>query len=119
MNLQAEVIQTMPPEKVLACIDGLDPWTIYEPSYFTERGLPEEAVPLFSKIYESDGSPKGTITDMSTGEVVDQIAGIYALDFIQAVAQCFGITSDKMGRGFRARDLSQQIREYLEGGDSV
>lgn len=109
-----EVIQKMQPDKILACIDGLDPWTIYKPSSFVEKGLPEEAVSLFARRYKSDGSAKGSITDLETGEIVDEMEGIYALDFVQDVAWTFGITSDKMGRGFRARDLSQQIREHFE-----
>lgn len=96
----------------ILCGDG---WTIYEPSFFKDRGFPDYVIDRVTTTHVGDGTPKGSI--YYNNEVVDELKGVYILDFLYTVASLVGADSSKagrlMGRGFRARALAEAIKEAI------
>jgi hypothetical protein len=90
---------------------GNDGHTIYDTSRLIEAGLHPRIANTFSHTYKSDGSLKGSIE--SNGVYVDELNGIYGLDVLWSLARYFNEESDKMGRGFQARELTEKIRKHL------
>lgn len=78
---------------------------IYKPEFYTDLGFSPDIVKKYTRVHESDGTPKGTI--FSDDGIYDKLMGIYNLDFLKWFARYIGAdTSEgdsKMGRGFAAR----------------
>ena len=113
-----ETLAEMTPKQILACVDLCDGWTIFKPEKFIERGLPEAGVHNFVSTQKSDGSAKGSITDLETGKLVDEMSGIYGLDFLSMVARALDVEYEgKIGRGFQAQTIKRAMHKAL-GGDN-
>lgn len=82
-------------------------------------GVNAAFVQAVTRTYESDGGMgKGQL--FTNGEPVDSLTGIYTLDALTLAAQVLGADTTKadqmMGRGFRARALTDAIRAKILGG---
>ncbi len=92
-----------------------DGHTIFEPSKYLEMGFPPEFVEELTETLESDGSAKGSIQDLKTGRMVTKMTGVYNLYFLRYLAYKIGAKqSEKMGRGFQARQLVTNITTYID-----
>lgn len=107
------------PRRLLLLLDHLggDGHSILDPFPLTEAigCTAVEACYLgaLSRWHESDGTPKGTITDAEG--VVDGMFGLYTLDVYQAMASDFEVQyASKFGRGSRAREIARAVREHVE-----
>lgn len=90
-----------------------DGHTVYDAQALMDDGLvPEYVAREFTRKQTSDGTWKGTTWGHS-GEPIEPIA-IYGLDVLESLAHYYGFTSGAMGRGFRARDLTRQLRAILK-----
>lgn len=91
-----------------------DGHTIFTVEAFTDLGVPSELIDRYAYEHESHiGNYKETIFD-SSGNVIPKIKGVYGLDVIEAINADLGLpSSTKMGRGFRASECRQQIRDHL------
>jgi hypothetical protein len=106
-------ISTVQQRLVLGIIDG-DGHTIWPATRLRDMGLDERIVVRFQRTYESDTSdPKTTIYD-SSGAPIGGMHGVWGLSLLESLALYHHITSDKFGRGFRARDLTTQLKEKLQ-----
>jgi hypothetical protein len=103
-------------EKYLKEVGG-DGHGIYAPEKFLKMGFDQEFVERYSFVHESDGSLKGSIYDDNL-RVLPEVKGVYALDFIDGIADDVGAdkteANRKMGRGFRAQCLVMAIRKSIE-----
>jgi len=114
MNAE-ETLAAMTAEQIMACVDLCDGHTIFKPSAFVVRGLPEEGLHNFAEAHQSDGSPKGNITDLDTGAFIEEIGGIYGLQFLERVARALNVDYEGcMGRGFQARKIQKALKEHFE-----
>ena len=97
-----------------------DAHTIFKPSAFTELGLPKDYINTFVYKYESDGTPKGTITD-NDGKVLDELEGVTSYNIANNIAVKFDLVDaiteagNKMGRGSTLRVLSGAIWRHVHG----
>jgi hypothetical protein len=89
-------------------LEGVDGHTLYSPQKFLEAGLDAEIVAAFTKVHRS-AAGHGKETLYTDGGRVDSLKGVYGLELLEFVAGCFGVDSWKMGRGFRAAHLLQQL----------
>lgn len=96
--------------KLLSVIGG-DGHTIYNESYLLEHDVPNSVVNAFVTTYKSDGTLKGNIE--VNGAPVKSMKGVYGLSVLWSLASHFNVESDKMGRGFQARELTDGIRKAL------
>lgn len=87
----------------------VDGHTIYSPAKFLDAGLDTAVVKAFTKKQESGEHYKEKL--FVNGKEVDALEGVYGLDLLEFVANCFGVTSWKMGRGSRAAHLCEQLVE--------
>lgn len=106
----------VPKDVVLAAINMCDGHTIFKPEGFTKLGVPQEIVDANTRCYDSDGSDKGSITDLKTGLKVDHMTGVYGLSMLFNIANTLKIPYEsKMGRGFQARAIQEAVRKHFEG----
>lgn len=92
---------------------GGDGHSIMRAEFFSDRGIDDEFVQRMSHTYSSDGSYKGSIWN-DRGEMLAQSTGVYTLDFLRACHRIFKTPgSSKMGRGFAARELTEQLLAVL------
>jgi hypothetical protein len=101
-------------ERILKILDavGDDGHGIYVEKKLADVEAPEEVLQHFVKVFASEPYPKTIITN-NDGHVVSHMTGVYGLDIIQAIANSMSIHSEKMGRGYAARDLTKKIKEKL------
>jgi len=103
------------PAKVIMDVANLcDGHTIFKMEAFTELGVPEELIRRYAYEHESDTSDyKSTIFD-DAGKIIPKLMGVYGLDVIESMTHDLGLPgSSKMGRGFRAQECREQIRNHL------
>jgi hypothetical protein len=88
---------------------GLYPPTFYDGFFDVEKmGL--------VRTYKSDGTYKGTI--FVNGEPVDEMNAVYNLDFLERLVRVLDLRpSSAMGRGFRASDYVNRLREWAYSTD--
>lgn len=93
-----------------------DGWTIYDPSYLRDKGVPDALVTRCTRYY---GTSKGTITDTRTGRKVPGLRGVYSLDVLCMICRDLDLeVRDCYGRGSQAEACSEaivaQIKELYE-----
>lgn len=88
-------------------VKSIDGWSIYTPQYFEEMGLDKEVVAAFDENHKSKGGYKSTI--FVENKPVAGVSGVYGLNLLEFIASTFDVHSGKMGRGFRAGDLCDQL----------
>lgn len=101
--------------KILIEVANLcDGHTVFKPSAFTDLGVPKELVDKYTTEHVSDTRDyKQTMFD-DRGEVIPSVEGVYGLDVLEAINRDLGLpSSTTMGRGFRARQLINQIANHL------
>jgi|TARA_R110002020_G_scaffold139839_1_gene310932 hypothetical protein len=91
-----------------------DGWSICTPEHFIEMGFNEDFVRA-QVIVNEGGEGKYALYD-NENQPVDSIEGIHYLWFLE---RCCGVVdpdfySDKMGRGFRARQLLDHMVQVAE-----
>jgi hypothetical protein len=96
------------------CVDLCDGHTILDPQAFVNAGLPPELVAAHSVTHVSDPhDPKQQITSHKTGRQVEQMKGIYGLDFLFAVAGALKVQyASKFGRGSQARSIQEALYKH-------
>ena len=103
--------------KIIMEVVSGDGWTIFKPTAFTSRGVNAELVARYTSVHKSDGSLKGSITDTTTGQPVEECAGVYGLTLLDAAARLIGADTreadSKLGRGFRASALCAAITKRV------
>lgn len=87
-----------------------DGHSIYAPERYSNIGISDEYIPV--RLHKSDSQhPRTTLT--RTDGTQGDIEGVYHLEFLQLVANTIGAnqseSSSKMGRGFRAHALCDEI----------
>jgi len=103
------------PAKVLMDVADLcDGHTLFKVEAFTDLGVPQELIDRYAHEHESNTSDyKSTIFDDS-GNVIPKIVGVYGLEVIESLTRDLGLPgSGKMGRGFRAQECREQIRNHI------
>jgi hypothetical protein len=86
-------------------------WEIMKPEYFVEMGFDERLVKtLTDRTYSGEG--KHALYD-NDGNSVPYIDGVYYLNFLETCARIVEPNwgSDKMGRGYRAREALSAMKE--------
>ena len=101
--------------KLLDIIGG-DGHTIWSAPALINDGVPAYIIDTFTTVEKSAGSWKGSITSTETGDLVEELRGVYGLTVIRSLGRHYGVTSDKFGRGSEARELTDGIRRHLEAG---
>jgi hypothetical protein len=92
---------------------GNDGHTVYDPIRLVDKGFPPAVVAHFSRRIDSNiEDPKETIFD-TQGQALAYVYGVYGLEILYDLARHYGITSSALGRGFAARELTEQLREHL------
>jgi len=68
----------------------------------------------FTKTFESDGSPKGSI--YNDGKLVESLKGVYGLSLLRGLADDLGLSynGNVFGRGTEARNISSVLEEWLK-----
>lgn len=94
-----------------------DGHTIYDPEFYTKRGIPKAFVEVLAFNHKSHGDdPKHRL--YQNGREVASVWGVYNLDFLSRVADVVGAdtrtANKKLGRGFRAQALRDAIYEKLD-----
>jgi len=91
--------------------------SIYEGGHYADAGFD---CGHLVRVHESDGSMKGSITGPD-GEVVDELKGIYSLDFHYWLANKVGLTADDfgtfMGRGSQAQAILGALKKWADSPD--
>ena len=91
--------------------------SIYEGGHYADAGFDCDHL---VRVHESDGSMKGSITGPD-GEVVDELKGIYSLDFHYWLANKVGLTADDfgtfMGRGSQAQAILGALKKWADSPD--
>ena len=90
-----------------------------EDVYYSPAGITilEDLIGVNERDHASDGTGKGSITSSETGQLVEEMRGVYCLDLIRDIASSLDAGhSAMMGRGSEARDLIGKIRDKIERG---
>jgi hypothetical protein len=90
-------------------------WEIMTPEYFKQMGFDEQLIDsLTNRQYSGEGKYSLSNTD---GERVDYIDGVYYLDLLETCARIVDpeYSCDKMGRGYRAGEALNALREAANG----
>ena len=103
-----EIVKNTDKAVLTKVINSVDGHGIYAPSLFTEAGLDVAVVNAFTKKLHSGNTPKETIFD-NDNNAVESMTGVYGLDLLEFIADQFGVSSWKMGRGSRAAHLTEQL----------
>lgn len=83
---------------------------VYEPEFYIRNGFPEEFVQ--SLVHKHGGGSH--FKEQIDGDPNKIITGVYNLDMLYRVASLLGAKgSTKMGRGFQARELVENIKAVL------
>lgn len=99
-------------QKRLLNLFGNDGHTIYGGEFLTNNNVPTSIMRAFGEEIESDtSSPRTTI--YRDGIPVKSMKGVYGLRVLWSLADHYKITSSKMGRGFQAQDLTEQLNAKL------
>ena len=85
-------------------------------SYYLERKAPKFYVDLVTFTQKSDGSAKGQLYD-NKGNPVDELHGVYHLDWLDALCDLFEVKDykAKIGRGFQAREYANALWRKFKG----
>jgi hypothetical protein len=123
VTTRSDAVKALDPKVVLAVARFIagDGWTIFKPAAFTELGVPAETLAHFIKEYQSDTSdPKQTIFG-SESEVLDEVRGVYGLDFVMSLVRELvpGFRGTKMGRGFSAREATEALTKHFTDKESA
>lgn len=110
-----EAVRNTDREVLGKVIRRLDGHTVFRAEEFADSGLPPGLVPSLTYEHRSSyiGDPKYTVYD-PLGRPLPALTGLYGLDLLEFIAGCFGVRSNKMGRGFRAGDMAQQLLELWQ-----
>ena len=102
------------PAKTLIEVANLcDGHTIFAVEAFTNLGVPAELIDRYTCEHESGSGYKETIFD-SNGNALPKVRGVYGLEVIEAINADLGLPySTTMGRGFRANECREQIKNHL------
>ncbi len=108
----AALVRTLPREVVLKAANHCSGHNILDPKAFSDAGVPAEVVTHLTRIYKSDGSPKGSI--FVDGQPVKSPEGIYGLDALRFFASALGVEySDAIGRGFEAANIHRALQSHF------
>lgn len=100
---------TINEQKTVLSIFANDGHTIYSTGYLINNNCPTPVIKQFSMRQVSDrADPKSTIS--INDQPVDEMYGVYGLSVLWSLAHYYNITTDKMGRGFQAQDLTTKLR---------
>tara|TARA_Y100001951_G_C11170419_1_gene199930 strand:- start:39 stop:422 length:384 start_codon:yes stop_codon:yes gene_type:complete len=93
--------------------------SIYEGGHYADAGFD---CGHLVQVHESDGSMKGSITGPD-GKIVDELKGIYSLDFHYWVAGEIGLTHSDygtfFGRGSQARAIMDALKKWADSPDEM
>ena len=99
---------------------GGDGHTLWDADADCFKEMPKDFMEGVTQVHKSDGTAKGSI--WRDGELVEEMHAVYGLQLLWKLANEVGADMDKhdrlMGRGFRARALTEAIREKLGGADN-
>ncbi len=107
-----EVVRKTPTNILLKVVRSVDGHTVYHPKQFLEMGLDAGVVKHFTRVYHSDGSVKGDLFDHE-GKIIPSLTGVSGLSLMEYLADCFGISTWKLGRGSGCQHLAEQLVEKL------
>ncbi len=114
-----ELTRACDPQVILRAAGHCDGHTIFKPGLFTKAGLPADVVEHFTRVYKSDGSPKGTI--FVNGQPVKSLRGVSGLDLLRFLADALDVEyRSAFGRGSEAQNIRIALRQKLAGsGETV
>lgn len=100
-------------EKIIDVIAG-DGHTIFDPKAFLEEEIPKEIVDRFTVVHKSGDTPKSKI--FGDHGVYESLRGVYGLDMLQGIAEQLNLSGwgHLTGRGFRARRVTEVLRDWIE-----
>ena len=98
-------------QKTLLDLIGHDGHTIWSAKGLIEEGVNPHIIAAFTQDHKSDGSLKGSIE--VDGRYVDGLSGVYGLTVLRSLAGYYNESSDKLGRGFEASELTTKIYKHL------
>jgi len=99
-------------EQIAALIEriGDDGHTVWKPEVLD--AFPPAVRARHTRTYESDGSPKGSLT--TNAGPVDELRGVYGLHVLGAICSNLGLEAEgALGRGTQARKYTAAIRAWL------
>jgi hypothetical protein len=100
------------PETILRAASLCDGHSILKPEAFIEAGIPTAVVEHMTRMYRSDGSPKGTI--FVAGKRVKQLRGIYGLAMLRFLASTLEVEyRESFGRGTEARNIQASLHQHF------
>lgn len=100
-------------QRLLMDAVGSDGHTIFSADALKEHGLDAYVIDHFTTVEKSDGSWKGSITDSRSGNLVDELRGVYGLTVTRSLANHYGVRSAAFGRGTEARQLTAGILDII------
>ena len=110
----AESVRQLDKDVVLAAASLCDGHGIFDPQALLDLGVPADVVEHNTTTYESDGSPKGSISN-SRGDLLATCRGVYGLHFLEYLAGCFSLRYQRaFGRGTQARRIQEALFEHFE-----
>jgi hypothetical protein len=116
-------INTLSVETIRAIVRGLDGHTIYDPAILVADGLPQDIADKYTMLYKSDGTLKGSLTDLKTGQPIKGMRGLYGKSLLRYIAGAIGadtsIADTKLGRGSEAAELQIAIARVLAKREEV
>jgi len=99
-------------QKRLLELMGNDGHSIYGSEFLIKNNIPTSIMLAFGEEIKSDlSSPSTTI--YRNNVPVESMRGVYGLRVLWSLASHYKITSSKMGRGFQAQDLTEQLNAFL------
>ncbi len=111
-EVMQEVVRKTPTDILLKVVGSINGHSVYDPKQFLEIGLDAGVVKHFTRTYTSDGTVKGSLFDGS-GYITPSLSGVSGLSLMEFLADCFGISTWKIGRGSGCQHLAEQLIEKL------
>ena len=108
-----EALAALPRPTLLAIanVSRDDGHSLFDPTAYIAAGLTMELANFFTRLHQSDGTPKGTL--FNKGGIVPELTGIYGLTVLEAITDALNLERPHFhGRGFRARALFTLIQHH-------
>ena len=108
-------IKDLTKEQILAAVNVIDGdgHTIFKPEAFVKAGWPQELVDRYTETIKSNFNDFKSIITVND-KPVKQLKGVYGLALLHYINNSLGLKgTTKLGRGFQARELTENIINHL------
>ena len=93
-----------------------DGHTLFDPNSFITKAMwPKELVDQFTEVHESNPKDFKETIFLPNGKIANQMKAVYGLRLLRRISEAIGSPlSDARGRGWEARELTENIIKHYE-----